>query len=60
VQKIVRAERVALDPEWVEQTFSDINLLVLEGDPAALAELVSNLSTARATLTGVSGARTDT
>ena len=36
-QKIVRAQRDPLDPAWVEQTFSDINLLVLEGDAAALA-----------------------
>jgi FlaA1/EpsC-like NDP-sugar epimerase len=47
-QKILRAERERLDPAWVEQIFADINLLVLEGDPAALAELVSNLSGARA------------
>jgi FlaA1/EpsC-like NDP-sugar epimerase len=43
-QKIVRAQRDALDPVWVEQTFTDINLLVLEGDAAALAQHVSNLA----------------
>src|SRR5205085_8908825 len=43
-QKIVRAEREALDPAWVEQIFAEINLLVLEADAAALAEHVSNLS----------------
>ena len=38
----------ALDPEWVEQTFTDINLLVLEGDSTALAKRVDKL--ARGTL----------
>ncbi len=43
-QKIVRAEREPLDPAWVEETFSRINLLVLEGDAPALAEHVSRLA----------------
>src|SRR5579884_3083412 len=47
-QKIARADRERLDPEWVERSFSEINLLVLEGDAAALAEQVSSLSAARA------------
>ena len=34
-QKIVRAEHDQLDPAWVENTFAEINLLVLEGDAAA-------------------------
>jgi FlaA1/EpsC-like NDP-sugar epimerase len=46
-QKIVRAQRDALDPEWVEQTFTDINLLVLEGDAKALAQRVSKLARKR-------------
>jgi FlaA1/EpsC-like NDP-sugar epimerase len=46
-QKIVRAQRDALDPAWVEQTFTDINLLVLEGDAAALAQRVSKLARTR-------------
>ena len=46
-QKILRAEREPLDPAWVEGTFSRINLLVLEGDAAVLAEHVSKLSSAR-------------
>ncbi len=45
--KIVRAEREALDPAWVEATFGEINLLVLEGDAAALAAKVAQLSAAR-------------
>jgi FlaA1/EpsC-like NDP-sugar epimerase len=46
-QKIVRAQRDPLNPGWVEQTFSDINLLVLEGDAAALAQRVSSLARER-------------
>ena len=46
-QKIVRAEREPLDPSWVEDTFAKINLLVLEGDAAVLAEHVSRLAGAR-------------
>jgi FlaA1/EpsC-like NDP-sugar epimerase len=47
-QKIVRAQRPRLDPAWVEESFHNINLLVLEGDAAALAEHVSMLEAARA------------
>ncbi len=43
-QRILRAQREPLDPQWTTQTFADINLLVLEGDAAALAEHVSKLS----------------
>jgi FlaA1/EpsC-like NDP-sugar epimerase len=56
-EKIVRAERERLEPSWVEHTFAEINLLVLEGDAAALAEHVAKLSEARMTLTGGEGAR---
>ncbi len=45
--KILRAEREALDPAWVENTFSQINLLVLEGDAAGLAAVVSQLAYTR-------------
>jgi FlaA1/EpsC-like NDP-sugar epimerase len=47
-QKILRAERAPLDPGWVKETFDHINLLVLEGDAAALAEHVSKLDAQRA------------
>jgi FlaA1/EpsC-like NDP-sugar epimerase len=50
VQRIQRASHERLDPAWVDHTFADINLLVLEGDAAALAKTVSELSGARATL----------
>ena len=46
-QKIVRAERESLDPGWVESSFAEINLLVLEGDAAGLAEKVAKLASAR-------------
>jgi FlaA1/EpsC-like NDP-sugar epimerase len=48
-ERILRAGHDWLDPDWVERTFADINLLVLEGDPAALAKHVSDLSDARVT-----------
>ena len=46
-QKILRAERDRLDPDWVERIFTELNLLVLEDDAAALAERVSNLARGR-------------
>jgi FlaA1/EpsC-like NDP-sugar epimerase len=55
-QKILRAEQDRLDPAWVEQIFAEINLLVLEGDAAALADRVSELSGTRLT-SGGPGAR---
>jgi FlaA1/EpsC-like NDP-sugar epimerase len=45
--KILRAEREHLDPGWVKDTFDHINLLVLEGDAAALAQHVSKLDAER-------------
>ncbi len=53
VQKIIRAHRARLDPEWLEKTFTDINLLVLEDDAAALAQHVAKLARARPTVDGV-------
>jgi len=47
VQKILRAHRDPVDPDWVEQTFTELNLLVLEDDAAALAQHVSRLARAR-------------
>ena len=48
-QRIVRADHDPLDPDWVERTFAEINLLVLEGDAAALTNRVSRLARARMT-----------
>jgi FlaA1/EpsC-like NDP-sugar epimerase len=45
--KIMRAVRPAVDPAWVEETFDEIGLLVLEGDAAALAAKVAELGTVR-------------
>jgi FlaA1/EpsC-like NDP-sugar epimerase len=45
--KIMRAVRPPVDPAWVEETFDEIRLLVLEGDAAALAAKVTELSTVR-------------
>jgi FlaA1/EpsC-like NDP-sugar epimerase len=46
-EKILIAQREPLDPEWVEETFNQVNVLVLEGDAAGLAAKVAELSTAR-------------
>jgi len=45
--RILRAERPVLNPDWVEDTFDQIGLLVLEGDAAALASTVSELALVR-------------
>ncbi len=45
--KLMRAVRPPVDPAWVEETFDEIGLLVLEGDAAALAAKVAELSTVR-------------
>jgi FlaA1/EpsC-like NDP-sugar epimerase len=46
-EKILRAERPRLDPAWVERTFDEINLFVLEDDAAALAAKVGELAAVR-------------
>jgi FlaA1/EpsC-like NDP-sugar epimerase len=56
-QRILRAEHESLDPAWVERTFAEINLLVLEGDAAALAKHVSDLYDARVIRDAGGGAR---
>jgi FlaA1/EpsC-like NDP-sugar epimerase len=45
--RILRADRPPLNPEWVEETFDRIGLLVLEGDAAGLAQTVSELAAVR-------------
>jgi FlaA1/EpsC-like NDP-sugar epimerase len=49
--KILRAVRPAINPAWVEETFSRIGLLVLEGDAATLAAAVGELAAVRAPAT---------
>jgi FlaA1/EpsC-like NDP-sugar epimerase len=46
-EKILRAERDRLNAETVETMFDEVSLLVLEGDAAALAAKVSELSEMR-------------
>jgi FlaA1/EpsC-like NDP-sugar epimerase len=46
-QKILLAEREALEPAAVEAMFAEIGLLVLEGDAATLARKVTELSAVR-------------
>ncbi|HLM48959.1 MAG TPA: nucleoside-diphosphate sugar epimerase/dehydratase [Solirubrobacteraceae bacterium] len=46
-EKILLADHDPLDPAWVEETFDRVNLLVLEGDAAALAKKVSHLASVR-------------
>jgi FlaA1/EpsC-like NDP-sugar epimerase len=47
-EKIVLADCAKLDPDWVEEAFEEVNLLVLEDDAAALAAKVCELAEARA------------
>jgi FlaA1/EpsC-like NDP-sugar epimerase len=54
--KILRADRAAIDPAWVQETFDEISLLVLEGDAAGLAAKVAELAAARAAQAAVSTA----
>jgi FlaA1/EpsC-like NDP-sugar epimerase len=54
--KILRAERPVLDPRWVEETFDEISLLVLEGDAARLAAKVAELAAVRASAAAVAEA----
>jgi FlaA1/EpsC-like NDP-sugar epimerase len=49
-QKIMRADRPAVDRAWVEHAFDRIGLLVLEGDAAGLAAAVAELALARAAM----------
>lgn len=46
-EKILRAERARLDQAWVESTFAEINLFVLEGDAHGLAQKVAELAALR-------------
>jgi FlaA1/EpsC-like NDP-sugar epimerase len=46
-QRILRADRPLLNPKWVEDTFDQVSLLVLEGDAAGLAAAVSDLALVR-------------
>jgi FlaA1/EpsC-like NDP-sugar epimerase len=45
--RILRADRPRLNPEWVEETFDHVGLLVLEGDATRLAAEVAELALVR-------------
>jgi FlaA1/EpsC-like NDP-sugar epimerase len=47
-QKIMRAARLPIDPDWVEYVFEKITALVAEGDAAGLAAAVAELAGGRA------------
>jgi FlaA1/EpsC-like NDP-sugar epimerase len=59
-QKILRAARQPLDPGTVAQIFDNVNLLVLEGDAAALAAHVSRLDAMRTSVTPLPDEASDT
>jgi FlaA1/EpsC-like NDP-sugar epimerase len=46
--RILRADRARIKPEWVESTFDQIGLLVLENNAAELAATVAELAAVRA------------
>jgi FlaA1/EpsC-like NDP-sugar epimerase len=46
-QKILRADHPRLDPAWEQETFDQVNWLVLDGDAAALAAKVGELAAVR-------------
>jgi FlaA1/EpsC-like NDP-sugar epimerase len=46
-QKLLRAEHPRLDPAWEQETFDQVNWLVLDGDAHALAVKVGELSAVR-------------
>ncbi|MGI8844883.1 MAG: polysaccharide biosynthesis protein [Thermoleophilaceae bacterium] len=50
-ERIVAAVRPRLDPEWVESAFARIEELVYNGDAAALADAVAQMSAERALTT---------
>ena len=56
-QKILRAEHPPLDPAWVQETFDQVNWLVLDGDAAALAATVGELAAVRQVASGARSER---
>jgi FlaA1/EpsC-like NDP-sugar epimerase len=44
VERILKAERPPLEPEWVEGVFEQVERLVSEGDEAFLVERIARLS----------------
>jgi FlaA1/EpsC-like NDP-sugar epimerase len=50
--RILRARHARLDPDWVQQIFAEIDLLVLAGQTSTLAQRVAELSGLRVTRSG--------
>jgi len=48
-ERILRARHEPLDPDWVQQIFDEIDLLVLAGQTSTLAQRVAELSVLRVT-----------
>ncbi len=48
-ERILRARHAHLDPDWVQQIFAEIDLLVLAGQTSTLALRVAELSSLRVT-----------
>ena len=48
-ERILRARHAHLDPDWVQQIFAEIDLLVLAGQTSTLAQRVAELSSLRVT-----------
>jgi len=48
-ERILRARHEFLDPDWVQQIFAEIDLLVLAGQTSTLAQRVAELSRLRVT-----------
>jgi FlaA1/EpsC-like NDP-sugar epimerase len=47
--RILRARHEPLDPDWVQQIFAEIDMLVLAGQTSTLAQRVAELSSLRLT-----------
>jgi hypothetical protein len=43
-ERILKAERPPLDPDWVEAVFEQVERLVAEGDEAYLAQRIADLA----------------
>jgi FlaA1/EpsC-like NDP-sugar epimerase len=58
--RIQRADRPPLNPEFVRKTFDDINLLVLDGAAAELADAVRDLARVRVPVEAAAAAAAET
>ena len=54
-ERILRARHELLDPDWVQQIFAEIDLLVLAGQTSTLAQRVAELSSLRLTRSSEAG-----